>query len=232
MFGGYRCSQVDCHVMCCHDNTWCGGTRFYKKQPTSHTQITSKSHPTSRMKVLLTTLCLIAVSLAALPHLPDLVESNDPDLMKLMNEAESLEELYLERREECEDTTRFPSLCERYCHIGKIAEGVCRKTCGMCDQSCADSYKYGCELAWCQHELIADTRCERTCGTCDQTCQNSYKYGCAEEWCQISRIAQEHCQKTCGTCEEEEEDWDGGCSGDTPSPCPDGSCEASLMDCF
>ena len=219
-----RCSLADGHVIKPH--MW----RFFKSSRHLNLRSLLKLHRTSRMKVLLTTLCLVVGSMTALPHLPNSVESSDPDMIELMKEVESMGELDLERREECTDTTRLPSLCKRYCHIGKIAEGVCRKTCGMCDLSCVDSFKYGCKASWCSHDIIADTKCERTCGTCDQTCLNSYKFGCKEEWCQNNLIAEKYCQKTCGTCVEEGED--GGCSRDTLTPCPDGSCKASIMECF
>merc|ERR1712126_503243 len=95
------------------------------------------------------------------------------------------EQLSLERRQECRDTSRFGCFGGKFCHIAKIVESVCRETCGLCaDPGCTDSFKYGCQAAWCKHDIIADTKCQRTCGTCHQTCQNSFKYGCKEEWCQ------------------------------------------------
>ena len=194
------------------------------------------------MKTLFVTLCLLEVGLLVLsadvPNLDqdlmeELTHGSDADLTELMLEADTEDELV--KREECRDTSRWGCFGGKYCYIARIAETVCRETCGLCaDPDCTDSYKWGCQAGWCVHDWVADDKCQRTCGTCNQSCQNSYKYGCQEDWCQFEWIANDKCERTCGTCggdeEKEEKDDNGGCE-EGLFPCPDDTCKPSIDDC-
>merc|ERR1711973_357190 len=166
-----------------------------------------------------------------------LMDTSDPVLAGLLEEADSEDALALERRSECRDTSSaiYCSVVKsyNYCYISALAE-KCKASCDMCgDPGCVDSFKYGCQESWCVNDWVADDHCQRTCGTCHSNCKNTFQYGCQESWCVYDWIAKDKCEKTCGTCggdEEEIDDGNGGCPEDMV-PCPDETCMPSIDEC-
>merc|ERR1712176_860889 len=127
------------------------GTQF--QFSSIHLKLSSTT--TSKMIFLLTTLRLLGASLTIKPSDftmmsgKKLMDTSDPVLAGLLEEADSENALALERRSECRDTSSaiYCSVVKsyNYCYISALAE-KCKASCDMCgDPGCVDSFKYGCQ---------------------------------------------------------------------------------------